>query len=79
MSINGKFVLDINIIIALFADEIMVKKKLITANEIFIPSIVIGELCYGAITSGRVQANLERVSELIANGTVLSCDAETAW
>lgn len=42
------------------------------------PSFVMGELCYGARKSGRVEANLTRVDELVANSTILGCDAETA-
>lgn len=50
---SGKYLLDTNIIIALFADDIVVKENLIQADEVFIPSIAIGELCYGAKKSGR--------------------------
>ena len=78
MSMSGRFLLDTNIIIALFADEEEVKNNLAQANEVFIPSNAIGELFYGARKSGRVQANLARVDELIANSTVLRCDTETA-
>ncbi|WP_244913234.1 type II toxin-antitoxin system VapC family toxin [Phormidesmis priestleyi] len=70
--------LDTNIIIALFADEAAVKNNLAQANEVFIPSIAIGELCYGARKSGRFQANLARIDELVASSTVLGCDTETA-
>ncbi|YAF96958.1 MAG: type II toxin-antitoxin system VapC family toxin [Nodularia sp. CChRGM 3473] len=70
--------LDTNIIIALFANEAIIKNNLAQANEVFIPSIAIGELCYGARKSGRTQANLARVDELVANSAVLVCDAETA-
>ncbi|MFN3762479.1 MAG: PIN domain-containing protein [Anaerolineae bacterium] len=41
---NGKYLLDTSILIALFADEAVVKEKLAQAGEIYIPSIVIGEL-----------------------------------
>lgn len=75
---NGRFLLDTNIIIALFADEAIVKDNLVQASEVFIPSIVIGELCYGARKSGRVGANLARIDELVASSTILVCDAETA-
>lgn len=75
---SGRFLLDTNIVIALFADETIVKSNLAQANEVFIPSIVIGELCYGARKSGRVEANLARVDELVASSTILVCDAETA-
>ncbi len=75
---SGRYLLDTNIIIALFADEAIIKNNLTQANEVFIPSVVIGELCYGARKSGRTQANLVRVDELVANSAILGCDAETA-
>ena len=78
MSMSGRLLLDTNIVIALFADEAIVKDNLAQASEVFIPSIVIGELCYGAKKSGRIRANLARVDELVAGSTILVCDAETA-
>lgn len=75
---NGRFLLDANIVIALFADEAIVKSHLAQASEVCIPSFVIGELCYGARKSGRVEANLARIDELVANSTILECNAETA-
>ncbi|SRR5579883_546316 len=78
MSMGGRFLLDTNIVIALFSDEAIVKDNLAQASEVFIPSIVIGELFYGARKSGRVGANSARVDELAAGSTVLVCDAETA-
>jgi tRNA(fMet)-specific endonuclease VapC len=78
MMMSGRFLLDTNIVIALFADEGIVKDNLAQANEVFIPSIVLGELYYGARKSGRIAANLARVDELVAGSTVLVCDAETA-
>lgn len=78
MLMSGRFLLDTNIVIALFADEAIVKDNLAQANEVFIPSIVIGELYYGARRSGRIEANLAKVDELVAVSAVLVCDAETA-
>ena len=75
---SGSYLLDTNIIIALFAGESLIKNNFEQAKEIFIPSITIGELFYGARKSGRTEANLARVDELIANSAVLGCDAETA-
>jgi len=45
---SGRCLLDTNVIIALFADEMDVKENLAAAEEVFVPSIAIGELCYGA-------------------------------
>lgn len=75
---SGRYLLDTNIIIALFADEAVVKNNLAQADEVFIPSPTIGELCYGARKSGRTQENLARVDELVINSTVIGCDAATA-
>ena len=75
---SGRFLLDTNIVIALFADEAIVKDNLVQASEVFIPSIVVGELCYGARKSGRVGTNLARIDELVAGSTILVCDIETA-
>ncbi len=44
----------------------------------FVPSIVFGELYFGARKSGRPQANLARIDEFAANNVVLGCDTETA-
>ena len=75
---NGRYLLDTNIIIAFFGSELVVKNNLVQANEVFIPSIAVGELCYGARKSGRSKENLERIEEFIANNTVLECNIETS-
>lgn len=75
---NGRHLLDTNIIIALFADEGRIKENLALASEVFIPSIAIGELYFGAWKSGRVQENLARIDEFSANSVVLECDSDTA-
>lgn len=75
---SGRYLLDTNIIIAIFAEEESIAVKLAQADEVFIPSIALGELYYGARSSGRPEANIERVNELAANCAVLACDAETA-
>ncbi len=43
-----RFLLDTNIVIALFAQEAAVLQQLSRALEVFVPSIVLGELYYGA-------------------------------
>ena len=50
---SGKYLLDTNIVIALFAEDTSVKKHIAKAEEIFIPSTVIAELFFGAFKSGR--------------------------
>jgi tRNA(fMet)-specific endonuclease VapC len=75
---NGRYLLDTNIVIALFAGDSVVKDSLAKANEVSVPSIVVGELYFGARRSGRVQENLARVDEFVADSVVLGCDTETA-
>src|ERR687883_166901 len=75
---NGKYLLDTNIVIAIFADEAVVRQKLAEAAEVFVPSIVLGELYYGAQKSTRSASNVTRVDEFAANNSVLVCDTETA-
>jgi tRNA(fMet)-specific endonuclease VapC len=75
---NGRYLLDTNVIIGLFADEAAVKDNLAKAEEVFVPCIAIGELCFGAWKSERVQENLARIDELAVNSVVLGCDTDTA-
>lgn len=75
---SGKYLLDTNIIIALFASEAAVIKSLTQAEEVFIPSIAVGELYYGARKSGRVKDNLDRIDKLVACSILLGCDVKTA-
>lgn len=75
---NGRYLLDTNIIIALFAHDAQAKASLINAEQIFVPSIAIGELCYGARKSGRVAQNLLRIEHFAATNVVLECNMETA-
>lgn len=75
---NGSFLLDTNIVIALFAGDPSVMAGIAAAEEVFIPATVIGELFYGARKSGRSEENLRRIEEFAADNTVLSCDEDTA-
>ncbi len=74
---TGRYLLDTNIIIALFANEESVRSQFAQA-EVFLSSIAVGELYYGARKSARTTANLERINELVTESTVLHCDVETA-
>jgi len=75
---SGKCLLDTNIVIALFANEGAVKDNLAMTEEVFVPSIVIGELYYGAYKSTRAKENLARIDDFAASGPVIGCDTGTA-
>jgi tRNA(fMet)-specific endonuclease VapC len=75
---NGKYLLDTNIIIALFADEKNVKQKLEQALEIFVFSTILGELYYGSRHFSRVEVNIARLDNFASQNVVLLCDLDTA-
>jgi len=58
---NGRFLLDTNIVIAIFANDASVMESLETASEVFVPIIVLGELYYGAQKSSKVAQNIARI------------------
>ncbi len=75
---SGRYLLDSNIIIALFAGENSVLDAANEAEEVFIPSIVVGELYYGAQKSGKRQENSARVDSFVDVNVILNCDQDTA-
>lgn len=74
---SGRFLVDTNIVVAFLEREASVQTSFSEAEAIFVPSIVIGELYYGAYKSGRVTANIARVDEFIPRYTILACDGVT--
>jgi tRNA(fMet)-specific endonuclease VapC len=75
---SGRFLLDTNVVIAIFAQDGNVLAQLQQASEVFVASVVLGELYYGANKSSRVIENIRRIGEFSAANRVLACDAETA-
>ncbi len=77
---NGKdYLLDTNIVIGLFANELSITEKIKSlSGSVFIPSIVIGELFYGAEQSTRKEENKKKIEELAEASLVLECDTDTA-
>ncbi|WP_375560441.1 type II toxin-antitoxin system VapC family toxin [Bernardetia sp. OM2101] len=62
---SGKFLLDTNILIALFKHEKAIIEKLSEQNNICYTSfITIGELYYGAFNSFKIEENLLQLSKL---------------
>jgi len=42
--VSGRFLLDTNIVIAIFAAEPAVLERVATVDEVFVPAITLGEL-----------------------------------
>jgi tRNA(fMet)-specific endonuclease VapC len=76
--VSGSFLLDTNIVIAILAKDLAVHERLVQATSVFVPSIVLGELYYGARKSSRVESNLQTVDQFAAANRVLVCDSTTA-
>lgn len=75
---SGRYLLDTNIVLALFASDRVVIDQIEDAAEVFIPSIVLGELYYAARKSGRVVENVSRVYDFAQATAILACDGETS-
>lgn len=75
---SGRVLLDTNTVIALFAKDQVVAQRLSETDEVFVPSIVLGELYYGAYNSARVEENIARLGAFAENSAILRCDSLTA-
>jgi len=75
---TGRYLLDTNIIIGLFAADETITESLKQVDSVFVSSIVLGELYYGAYKSQRVQENISRIDEFAVANAVLHNDTETA-
>ncbi len=75
---NGSYLLDTNIVAALFRKDSAVNRHLEAAPNILVPSIAVGELYYGARKSSRVSENLNQVDDFCSQNELLDCDLETA-
>lgn len=75
---NGKVLLDTNAVIAVFGSDPGILALVSAAVECFLPSVVVGELLYGAYRSLKVDDNLKRIESFCNTLTVLACDRSTA-
>ena len=77
---SGKnYLLDTNIVIGLFANEASIIEKIKShPSGIFIPSIVLGELFYGAEQSSKKEENRKKIDALAQASLILECDLHTA-
>jgi tRNA(fMet)-specific endonuclease VapC len=76
--VNGRFLLDTNIVIALIARDSAVEHGLASAEKVYVPSLVLGELYFGARASTQKDRNLARIDEFAAANAVLVPDVATA-
>ncbi len=74
---DGSFLLDTNVVIALLASDRAILKRKKRAEKLFVPCIVVGELFYGACHSAHVQKTIAMVEAFAAANAILNCDTET--
>jgi tRNA(fMet)-specific endonuclease VapC len=80
MKVSGRLLVNTKIIIDFFKGNETIRKKL-AEGEVFLPSIVIGELYFGAYASGLVinrKKCLEEVAYFLDNYPVLEVNEATA-
>src|SRR5690242_17287625 len=75
---SGTYQLDTNAAIAVLNHDTSIDPFLDPENDVYISSVTLGELYFGAETSGRVAENLLRIEEFLSRQLVLDCDALTA-
>jgi tRNA(fMet)-specific endonuclease VapC len=75
---NGKRLLDTNIVVAFLTGDQQVQERLDAVTELLIPIVVLGELYYGAAHSGRPQENAIMVETFARSCVLLGIDVQTA-
>ncbi len=76
---NGRFLLDANIVIGIFTEDQAIKQRLAQRPEVLLSTVVLGELYFGAQKSKRIGENLRRIDELLTETVCLACDVGTAY
>ena len=74
----GEVLVDTNVVIAVFKRQQTVLSRIGAANAIYVASVSIGELLFGALKSTNQASNLERIEEFVASSVVLPCDTNAA-
>lgn len=74
----GEILLDTNAVVFLTRSDPEIVSVLMRWDKYYVPSVVLGELFYGAFKSTRIKQNLELIEEIMLKYTVLDKNAETA-
>lgn len=75
---SGKYLLDSNVVIALFSGDLSVIEHINKSFVVFLPAIALGELYYGAFNSSKQQTNIDRIDQFRTHISILDCDEQTA-
>ncbi len=75
---SGSVLLDTNILIGILAKDEAILSRLVETEAVFLPSIALGELYFGAFKSAHPDDNVERIARLAASTAILYCDGTSA-
>lgn len=76
---NGEpFLLDTNIIIGVLNGEDGLKTRFSEEFQFFVPTIVLGELCYGAFNSAWIKSNKTKIETFMNRVAMLNPDEKAA-
>ena len=76
--VTGRDLLDTNVVIAFLEGDPAVRQHVAQAKAVFVPSIVLGELYFGAFKSTRTSDNLARIDAFAATVAQVAPGADTA-
>jgi hypothetical protein len=62
---NGKFLLDTNIVVALFKDDPAIRERLSQRPSVLTSVVLLGELYYGAHKSARLDKHLRQINRFL--------------
>lgn len=74
---GSNYLLDTVIVAAYFNREPTIRQRL-KDNRVYVSSITIGELYFGAYNSQRTVHNINQIKDFITISTILSCDETTS-
>ena len=75
---SGKYLLDTNVAVAVLNGTLDLAAHRTAGVELYLNAAVVGELCFGAEKSERVEQNLAAIDRLVARCPVIPCDESTA-
>lgn len=74
---GDNYLLDTMIVAAYFNREAAIREKL-SGNTVFVSSITIGELYYGAYNSQQIANNVKQIRDFVEIAAVVDCNTTTA-
>ncbi len=75
---SGNYLLDTNIVVPLLNRDEKLLEYAENADEIYISSVVLGELYFGAQRSSKIIENIQKIHIFKQRYNILSCGDETA-